>query len=85
VRRSLPAGLAGAAPEVAELVLAPTLVVTGTRDPTRPPAAVADFLGLHPHWHHVAVQDAGHMVHWEQPAACADAVLRHAESAEHGA
>jgi pimeloyl-ACP methyl ester carboxylesterase len=35
VRQSLLAGLTGAAPEVAELVSAPTLVVTGTRDATR--------------------------------------------------
>ena len=74
--------MTGAAPEVAELVSAPTLVVTGTRDPTRPPAAVADFLARHPDWRHAPVQDAGHMVHWEQPAACAEAILRHVESAE---
>jgi pimeloyl-ACP methyl ester carboxylesterase len=82
VRQSLLAGVTGAAPEVAELVSAPTLVVTGTRDPTRPPAAVADFLARHPDWRHAPVQDAGHMVHWEQPAACAEAILRHVESAE---
>jgi pimeloyl-ACP methyl ester carboxylesterase len=82
VRQSLLAGLTGAAPEVAELVSAPTLVVTGTRDATRPPAAVADFLVRHPGWRHTSVQDAGHMVHWERPAACAEAILRHVEAAE---
>ena len=84
VRQSLPAGVTGAAPEVAQLVSAPTLVVTGTRDATRPAAAVADFLAMHPTWRHASVQDAGHMVHWEQPAACAEAILRHVESAEDG-
>ena len=84
VRQSLRAGVTGAAPEVAQSVSAPTLVLTGTRDSTRPPAAVADFLAMHPRWRHTAVQDAGHMVHWEQPAACAEAILRHVESAETG-
>jgi aminoacrylate hydrolase len=83
VRQSLLAGVTGAAPEVADLVSVPTLVLTGTRDATRPPAAVADFLARHPDWRHTSVQDAGHMVQWEQPAACADAILRHVESAEH--
>ncbi|MEV7646225.1 alpha/beta hydrolase [Arthrobacter sp. NPDC089319] len=82
VRRSLRAGVTGAAPEVAQLVSAPTLVVTGTRDPTRPVAAVADFLAGHPTWRHTSVPDAGHMVHWERPGACAEAILRHVEAAE---
>ncbi|TJY69758.1 alpha/beta hydrolase [Arthrobacter sp. CAU 1506] len=82
VRQSLPGGVTGAAPDVAELVSAPTLVVTGSRDATRPPAAVAEFLARHPTWRHASVPDAGHMVHWEQPAACAEAILRHIESAE---
>jgi pimeloyl-ACP methyl ester carboxylesterase len=82
VRQSLPAGMTGAAPEVAQSISAPTLVVTGTRDSTRPPAAVVDFLAMHPGWRHTSVQEAGHMVHWEQPAACAEAILRHVEAAE---
>lgn len=84
VRQSLAAGLAGAAPEVPNLVAAPTLVVTGTGDSTRPPAAVTGFLSRHSGWQHTTVPEAGHMVHWEAPAACADAILRHVANAEQG-
>jgi pimeloyl-ACP methyl ester carboxylesterase len=82
VRRSMAAGITGAAPDVPDLVSAPTLVVTGTRDGTRTPDAVKEFLRGHPTWRHELVTDAGHMVHWEQPEACAAAVLKHVARAE---
>ncbi|MCG2623258.1 alpha/beta hydrolase [Arthrobacter sp. I2-34] len=82
VRESMLAGLEGAAGEVPDLVRAPTLVLTGSRDATRTPEAIAGFLSLHPGWRHVQVPGAGHMVHWEQPAACAAAILAHLAQAE---
>jgi len=82
VRQSMLAGITGAAPDVPDLVTAPTLVVTGTRDGTRPPEIVREFLDDHPGWSHELVADAGHMVHWERPDVCAEAVLRHVERSE---
>jgi pimeloyl-ACP methyl ester carboxylesterase len=82
VRQSMEAGITGAALDVPELVTAPTLVVTGTRDGTRTPGAVTAFLQGHPDWSHELVADAGHMVHWEHPEACAEAILRHITQAE---
>lgn len=82
VRQSMEAGITGAAEDVPGLVTAPTLVVTGTRDGTRTPDAVKEFLLGHPDWQHELVTDAGHMVHWEHPKACAAAVLRHVRLAE---
>jgi aminoacrylate hydrolase len=82
VRESMLAGIEGAAGEVPDLVRAPTLVLTGSRDATRTPEAIAGFLSRHPAWRHVQVPAAGHMVHWEQPAACAAAILAHAAAAE---
>ena len=84
VRRSMEAGITGAAPDVPELVSVPTLVVTGTRDGTRTPDAVKEFLLGHPAWSHELVTDAGHMVHWERPEACTEALLRHIARAEAG-
>ncbi|EMY32808.1 alpha/beta hydrolase fold superfamily protein [Arthrobacter crystallopoietes BAB-32] len=82
VRQSMEAGITGAAPDVPDLITAPTLVVTGTRDGTRTPEIVREFLDDHPGWSHELVTDAGHMVHWERPDVCADAVLQHVERAE---
>lgn len=82
VRESMLAGIEGAAGEVPDLVRAPALVLTGSRDATRTPEAIAGFMSRHPAWRHVQVPGAGHMVHWEQPAACAAAILAHAAAAE---
>ncbi|NKX55192.1 alpha/beta fold hydrolase [Arthrobacter mobilis] len=82
VRASMLAGLTGAAADVPELISAATMVVTGSRDATRTPEAVAGFMARHPHWRHVQIPGAGHMVHWEQPAACAAAILAHTAQAE---
>lgn len=82
VRRSMLAALAGAAPGVPDLISAPALVLTGGRDATRTPGTIAGFMSRHPAWQHVQIPGAGHMVHWEQPAACAGAILRHIRQAE---
>jgi hypothetical protein len=76
------AGITGAADEVPGLIAAPTLVLTGSRDGTRTPAAVAEFMAQQPRWRHGRIPGAGHMVHWEQPAACAAAILAHVAQAE---
>ncbi len=75
VRSSMLAGLNGAADDVPDKITAPTLVVTGVRDATRPPDIVQDFLAAHPTWRHALIPDAGHLVHWEQPKACAAAIV----------
>ncbi|MFD1212312.1 alpha/beta fold hydrolase [Arthrobacter sp. GCM10027362] len=77
LRQSMLAGITGAAAEVPDLIAAPTLILTGSRDATRTPDVIAEFVSRHPRWRHVQIPGAGHMVHWEQPAACAAALLAH--------
>lgn len=74
VLASLRAGLEGAAPEVPDRIVAPTQVIVGAGDGTRPPSAVDDFLTRHPGWRAIVVPGAGHMVHWEAPEQCAAAI-----------
>ena len=75
LRGSLVAALDGVAPEVPGQITAPTAVVLGAADRTRPPEEIAAFLAEHPAWRLTSVPAAGHMVHWEAPEACAEALL----------
>ena len=81
LRGSLVAALDGVAPEVPDLLTAPTAVMLGAGDSTRPPEEIEAFLGAHPAWRLTSVPGAGHMVHWEAPDACASALLDLAEEA----
>lgn len=71
---SLRAALAGVAPEVPGKITAPVAVVLGARDRTRPPQEVEALLRGHPEWSLTLVEGAGHMVQWEAPGPCAEAL-----------
>ena len=81
LRGSLRAALDGVAREVPDRITAPTAVVLGAGDRTRPPEEVEAFLAAHPSWRLTSVPGAGHMVHWEAPEACAAALLALADAA----
>lgn len=65
------AAMAGVAAEVPEKVSAPTLVIAGVGDLVRSLDQAEAFVAASPLRRLVAVPDAGHSVHWEQPHACA--------------
>lgn len=65
------AAMAGVAAEVPEKVTAPTLVIAGVGDRVRSLDRAEAFVAASPLRGLVAVPDAGHSVHWEQPHACA--------------
>lgn len=72
-----PSGLAGmesVPAEVPSRIATPMLVVVGTGDKVRTPAQVEAFVSAKPERRLAAIPDAGHSVHWEQPAACAAAM-----------
>ena len=81
LRGSLVAALDGVAPDVPDRITAPTAVVLGAGDRTRPPEEVEAFLTAHPEWRLATVPGAGHMVHWEAPEECASALLGLADAA----
>ena len=72
------ADLTGRLPEIA----APTLVVTGTDDPTVPPATGDALAAAIPGAEHVVVQEAAHLANVEQPEAFTAALLGHLSSEE---
>jgi pimeloyl-ACP methyl ester carboxylesterase len=74
LRGSLRAALSGVAPAVTEQLAVPVGVVLGAGDRTRPPEEVERLLGEHPDWTPTVVPGAGHMVQWEAPDECADAL-----------
>lgn len=65
------AAMAGVAAEIPEKVTAPTLVIAGVGDRVRSLNQAEAFVAASPLRRLVAVPDAGHSVHWEQPHACA--------------
>lgn len=69
-----PSGLAamtGVAADVPEKVTAPTLVIAGVGDRLRSLDQAEAFVAASPMRRLVAIPNAGHSVHWEQPHACA--------------
>jgi pimeloyl-ACP methyl ester carboxylesterase len=68
------AGLQGVDSRDPALVTAPTLVIIGTDDRLRTPVQVQEFVAGSPQRKLAAIPNAGHSVHWEQPAACAKAM-----------
>ncbi|MDQ4489121.1 alpha/beta fold hydrolase [Sinomonas sp. ASV486] len=79
LRGSLRAALGGVQPGVTETLTGPVAVVLGANDRTRPPEDVERLLAAHPDWSLTTVPDAGHMVQWEAPDACASALASLAE------
>jgi pimeloyl-ACP methyl ester carboxylesterase len=65
------AAMAGVAADVPEKVTAPTLVIAGVGDRLRSLDQAEAFVAASPLRRLVAIPDAGHSVHWEQPRACA--------------
>ena len=63
------------------LVTAPTLVIMGSNDKLRTPAQVQGYVAGSPGRRLSVIPDAGHSVHWEQPAACAAAMAKFWEDA----
>jgi 2-hydroxy-6-oxonona-2,4-dienedioate hydrolase len=61
--------------ERARLVVAPTLVLRGERDPIAPQAWVERLAARFPAGRTAIVPGAAHAAHWSHPAAVADAVL----------
>ena len=68
------AAMAGVAADVPEKVTAPTLVIAGVGDRLRSLDQAEAFVAASPLRRLVAIPDAGHSVHWEQPHACAVAL-----------
>ncbi len=68
------AAMAGVAPDVPGKVTAPTLVIAGVGDRVRSLDQAEAFVAANPLRRLVAVPDAGHSVHWEQPHACSVAL-----------
>jgi 2-succinyl-6-hydroxy-2,4-cyclohexadiene-1-carboxylate synthase len=68
------AAMAGVAADVPEKVTAPTLVIAGVGDRVRSLDQAEAFVAASPSRRLVAVPDAGHSVHWEQPHACSVAL-----------
>jgi 3-oxoadipate enol-lactonase len=58
-------------------IAAPTLVVTGTEDPTVPPAAGDALAAAVPGSRHVVLAGAAHLANVEQPRPFTEALLRH--------
>ena len=58
-------------------IATPTLVLTGSDDPTVPPAAGDALAEAIPNAAHVVVDDAAHIANVEQPEAFTAALLRH--------
>ncbi|WP_442544117.1 alpha/beta fold hydrolase [Arthrobacter sp. KN11-1C] len=65
------AAMAGVAAGVPAKVTAPTLVIAGVGDRLRSLHQAEAFVAASPLRTLVAIPDAGHSVHWEQPHACA--------------
>ncbi len=73
-----PSGLAameGVPADLPARVQAPLLVLVGTGDKVRTPDQVRDFVSAAPSRRLAAIPESGHSVHWEQPAACAAALV----------
>ncbi|MBT8160479.1 MULTISPECIES: alpha/beta fold hydrolase [Arthrobacter] len=68
------AAMAGVAADVPNKVTAPTLVIAGVGDRVRSLDQAESFVAASPGRQLVAIPDAGHSVHWEQPHACAEAL-----------
>lgn len=68
------AAMAGVAADVPEKVTAPTLVIAGVGDRVRSLDQAEAFVAASPLRRLVAIPDAGHSVHWEQPHACSVAL-----------
>ena len=62
-------------------VTAPTLVIMGSDDKVRTPAQVQEYVAGSARRRLSLIPDAGHSVHWEQPAACAAAMVKFWEDA----
>ncbi|MCI0140279.1 alpha/beta hydrolase [Arthrobacter bambusae] len=65
------AAMAGVAADVPAKVTAPTLVIAGVGDRLRSLDQAEAFVAASPLRRLVAIPEAGHSVHWEQPRACA--------------
>lgn len=63
-------------------IAAPTLVVTGSDDPTVPPEAGDELARAVPGARHAVVEGAAHLANVEQPEAFTAAVLRHLSEEE---
>lgn len=61
-------------------VRCPVLAVAAERDLLAPPEAVAALHREVPDLRHVRIAEAAHSVHWEQPEAVADAMMRFLEA-----
>ncbi|MGR0160587.1 alpha/beta fold hydrolase [Paenarthrobacter nitroguajacolicus] len=68
------AATTGVEPSVPGRVHAPLLVIAGTDDRVRPMERMREFVTESPHRQLIAIRDAGHNVHWEQPEKCAEAL-----------
>jgi 2-succinyl-6-hydroxy-2,4-cyclohexadiene-1-carboxylate synthase len=68
------AAMAGVAADVPGKVTAPTLVIAGVGDRVRSLDQAEAFVAASPLRKLVAVPNAGHSVHWEQPHACSVAL-----------
>jgi pimeloyl-ACP methyl ester carboxylesterase len=57
------------------LVTAPALVIMGSNDKLRTPAQVQEYVSGSPRRRLSVIPGAGTSVHWEQPTACAAAMV----------
>jgi 2-succinyl-6-hydroxy-2,4-cyclohexadiene-1-carboxylate synthase len=72
---SAEAAMTGVGRSIPGRVHAPLLVIAGVGDRVRSIDQMADFVAAAPGRQLKAVEDAGHSVHWEQPATCAAALI----------
>jgi pimeloyl-ACP methyl ester carboxylesterase len=68
------AAMTGVEPSIPGRVRAPLLVIAGTEDRVRPMEQMRAFVAESPDRKLKAISGAGHNVHWERPAECAEAL-----------